>query len=524
MKLIGFTVGVKLFLLPLLFLCSVNGNAKTVTVSWDPNTESDLAGYKILIGEEPGQYTGIEDAGKQTNFTWNNLPSGTTYYFAVLAYDNSGNESSLSQEISATIGIQDNSPPEIIQIKVMAENQVDVLFSEAVTKVTAEDKNNYQINNGISVIGAFLDDNNSLIAHLFTSPHQPKVDYTMTISGVMDPGGNEIATGSSKTYKLPNQSDDQTPPQVYNVIVSEATVIEVVFNEPLNRQIAEQISNYSLDNQIQILSAVMTDNKSIIKLTTSAHRSESSYRLTMNNIEDVSGNVIVENSSFTYQVNLTGSDSTPPNVQAIIVNGVTQIDVKFNEPLDQGSAENRANYSIDSDIEIIGIILGDDLKTVHLITSRHSDEQNYNLVVNSIGDRAEPINQMQNPNRVEYIFEQDGRIDGGDNSIMPQTFTLFQNYPNPFNPDTEIRFYLEKERQVELKIFNTLGQLVKTLSEDRFSAGFHTLKWNGTTKNNQRAPSGVYVYSLEIRRQEQNGDLLVDTSVDRRVKRMTFLK
>ena len=48
---------------------------------------------------------------------------------------------------------------------------------------------------------------------------------------------------------------------------------------------------------------------------------------------------------------------------------------------------------------------------------------------------------------------------------IPAQYQLYQNYPNPFNPVTEIRFDLPASAQVELKIFNTLGQLVTTLRE-----------------------------------------------------------
>ena len=78
--------------------------AGTALLSWDPNTENNLAGYKIYHGTSSGNYTLISDVGSITEFTVNNLADGQTYYFVVTAYDTSGNESSFSSEVSQLIG------------------------------------------------------------------------------------------------------------------------------------------------------------------------------------------------------------------------------------------------------------------------------------------------------------------------------------------------------------------------------------------------------------------------------------
>jgi len=77
----------------------------TVEVSWNANTESDLAGYKLYYGTASNTYGAPIDVGDVTRHTLTLSPSvGTTYYFAVSAYDTSGNESVRSQEVSLFIG------------------------------------------------------------------------------------------------------------------------------------------------------------------------------------------------------------------------------------------------------------------------------------------------------------------------------------------------------------------------------------------------------------------------------------
>jgi hypothetical protein len=76
---------------------------------------------------------------------------------------------------------------------------------------------------------------------------------------------------------------------------------------------------------------------------------------------------------------------------------------------------------------------------------------------------------------------------------LPQKYSLSQNYPNPFNPSTKINYSLPVEENVTLKIFNVLGQEVKTLiSNEMVSAGRHTVTFNASS-----LPSGIYIYRLQ---------------------------
>jgi len=81
-------------------------STENVTLTWTANRESDLAGYKIYLGTASGLYNfpgSAFVAGKVTSYTIFNLPKGQTYFFAMSAYDNAGNESQLSAEISKSL-------------------------------------------------------------------------------------------------------------------------------------------------------------------------------------------------------------------------------------------------------------------------------------------------------------------------------------------------------------------------------------------------------------------------------------
>lgn len=72
-------------------------------------------------------------------------------------------------------------------------------------------------------------------------------------------------------------------------------------------------------------------------------------------------------------------------------------------------------------------------------------------------------------------------------------FELHQNYPNPFNSETVIKYELPNSEIVSLKIYNTLGQLVKTIFNEHQTAGVHSIKINVND-----IASGVYYYQLKI--------------------------
>jgi len=82
-----------------------------------------------------------------------------------------------------------------------------------------------------------------------------------------------------------------------------------------------------------------------------------------------------------------------------------------------------------------------------------------------------------------------------DQKTIPLEFTLYQNYPNPFNLITTIEYQLPQTGQVDLSIYNILGQKVTTLVSEKQPAGSYNVKWDATD-----FASGVYLYRLETNR------------------------
>jgi hypothetical protein len=89
--------------------------------------------------------------------------------------------------------------------------------------------------------------------------------------------------------------------------------------------------------------------------------------------------------------------------------------------------------------------------------------------------------------------------------VITPVKTNLKNYPNPFtnsansrNSGTNISFSIEKRSDVEISVYNSKGQKVKTLTKENYDAGEHSVFWNGKNENNQKVASGVYLYRMNV--------------------------
>ncbi len=138
------------------------------------------------------------------------------------------------------------------------------------------------------------------------------------------------------------------------------------------------------------------------------------------------------------------------------------------------------------------------------------------------------FNTGDGPNSiVSCDFNKDGNLDLATSNVrsqditilfdppgffnVPDIYNLSQNYPNPFNPSTTIHYQVPEDGNLEIKIFNLFGQVVKTLVNEDQRGGHYFIQWDGTNDFGMPVASGVYWYII----QAQNFT---------NIKKMMFLK
>ncbi len=145
------------------------------------------------------------------------------------------------------------------------------------------------------------------------------------------------------------------------------------------------------------------------------------------------------------------------------------------------------NEPLQSDVGIIGISEYGEGKAVYIstymIANDRVDSPTQDVIVSVMKWLTADVNPVVSVEREEII--------------IPESFDLSQNYPNPFNPTTTIRFQLPKHSKVSIKIYDIIGQEVRTLVEKDFEAGYHTVTWDGSNNSERKVASGIYFYRIE---------------------------
>jgi hypothetical protein len=121
------------------------------------------------------------------------------------------------------------------------------------------------------------------------------------------------------------------------------------------------------------------------------------------------------------------------------------------------------------------------------------------LIIEWPSDSTEVYTNLT-PNHILIVTEGQGLVVvdvAAEHPLQPASFKLHANYPNPFNPSTVIGYRLSVGSEITLRIFNVLGQEVRTLVSGQRSAGQHSVTWDGRDNAGRTVASGVYLYRLK---------------------------
>ena len=183
---------------------------------------------------------------------------------------------------------------------------------------------------------------------------------------------------------------------------------------------------------------------------------------------------------------------------------LTFVEVSTDRPLGSGELAAPQVLSDASGVLTLaahGEVLSDGEVGLHLVfrAATEIEDTVVEITASELADGALAVNRLALPAPVSL-------------QTRPEVFSLVDNYPNPFNPATTIRYALPQAADVELTVYNVVGQPVRTLVAESQSAGRYVVEWDATDDRGYSVSSGMYFYRL------QAGDAF------RQVKKMLLLK
>ena len=124
------------------------------------------------------------------------------------------------------------------------------------------------------------------------------------------------------------------------------------------------------------------------------------------------------------------------------------------------------------------------------------------LVFNVVGDDTEITPQpmiARSLDNHEITVSYDCTANDDLVNVIPLESYLGSNYPNPFNPSTTIQYGLKEAGSVRINVYNSRGQLVRTLVDENKAAGTYRVVWDGKDGRNRSVSSGIYYFRMEAK-------------------------
>jgi len=186
---------------------------------------------------------------------------------------------------------------------------------------------------------------------------------------------------------------------------------------------------------------------------------------------------------------------------------IEDINFTLNQPENQGIETVAGVVTNDDGSGVSGatVLLYDQNDIPVTFTTTNSNGE-YSLTYLASNDYAFNVTKMYYQSYSEDINTgEQSSVDAVINMVNPtpvsETNTVVQpyllsNYPNPFNPETTITYYVGSSGNVEVEVYNILGQKVKTLVQGDKSTGLHSV-WNGKDDNSNPVSSGIYLYKIK---------------------------
>ena len=520
-----------------------------VTLTWtapgDDGSSGTAAQYDVRYSTVPINATNWDIASQAVNepspqaagsaesFTVSGLAPGTTYYFAIKVADEVPNWSGLSNIITATTDPETEPPAAIANLNPTGATAttVDLAWTAPGDDGTTGTATEYDIRYATSLTVLENWDNAVQVTNE-PSPSAAGSSETFTVTGLTP--STTYYFGVKTADEIPNWStisnvattstgvETDAPAAIANllVVLPTETSLSLIWTAPGDDGTTGTASEYDIRYSTSTINGSNWDAATQITGEPSPSPAGTPETLTVENLSAATTYYFaiktadeVPNWSDLSNIasGLTENDQTPPaainDLQAEEgpVNG--SISLSWTAPGDDGLMGTATYYEIryayDSlDIADWNAATAWSFTPAPLASGLTQTATVANLVPGDVYylgikayDDAGNVSPASNCDSAIAKYELVLDVDE-DEANLPDQYQLSQNYPNPFNPTTEILVSLPQAADANLIVYNSVGQEVATLIDNRLSPGEHVVQWDGTDQSGQQVATGVYYYRL----------------------------
>ncbi len=390
----------------------------------------------------------------------------------------------------------DTYPPTVKDVKAKTNQRILVIFSEAVSRETAEDLANYIIKNGseeLNIWKAELTGEDEDRVELTTEPQRPSVRYEITIDNISDKTrvGNVMKRPVKKTFF--GMREDKTPPQlarndikvlsrnhVQLAFTDSSRMDETTLLDPSNYEVVKN-DRYKDEIYVQSVEKVSyEDDKYKVMLYIDDLSINSNYTIKVYNIADEFGNVLEKNNSL--YLSVRRDDFAASTVKDYKVISGNKIEIYFTKPLNKDTAEDISNYEINNSIGCPVKATYKDEKLV-LETATMTEGKIYKLSINGVLDQAD--------NNLKLSFEFRA-MEGESDEVSPRLEYIYSvnKYVVAAVFDEPVRYTTEGDNKTLLVLKSGKTEIelyAKALSEDN-----RVIEFSDVAGKKTLASYGVY--------------------------------
>jgi len=447
-----------------------------IYVTWEPNTEEDLAYYKVYAGTSPTNQTPIVDSyTHEAEAYLNEFGDSETIYLNITAVDIPGNESIVSNQV---FGIPQRAKiskvfPDTMETLHKDQNQISIHFSQPLTNIGTITTHSLAYTN-MNLETSYSESDTSIqISSL--DPWASLDTVLFTLSGIVDWAGN--TTDDKKftftTYLLGDYNQD------FAIDVTDLSGFVTGWtNDDFSYELGpvSGAAPHFIPTRNELY-----DLRDVMAFTRMWHYSHETNELPLMAFRSDGPELNVSQDGHNIIVNL------PDQAGAAHISIYYPKESKTIEAKGEIHSEDRLQLSYTSEEK--GLFISE---TAYISPT---DDKEIIFSMKSLDRNNASID-------VGYkIYDQNNQIISSGRKMIeviaiPDEFALHQNYPNPFNPTTRINYDVPEDGQLQMVIYDLMGREVATLLNKPQTAGYHHILWNGLNNQGNNISAGLYFCQL----------------------------